>query len=426
VKLTITNRVWTQAFQFSLDKSGALYIPESDEPYYIDGPIVVSSGQTLIAGKKAEIRLVPKTNTCMVRNNSVTGMDKTTLEIPDIPYDKDIYVEGGIWTALRYKRGLTNGNFSGRTSKTNSFHGAHGVFVFNHADGFRIDSVTVKQSQMHALQLSDAHNFWIENVSFLDHGRDGVHVHGGSDFGVIRNISGVTHDDFIALNAWDWEHTSPVVGGIHHVLVEDCICDFIPGKITPGTFEFRLLPGNRKRSDGSVKSCKIKDIVIRNITNLRTIKMYDQPNLERGRDKDRSQPLGVFENVYIHDLHFDRPGFIEIDDFVNGLDIARLTYSFNPESIKKPIVKVGPKSGTYKSKRDDPSKWVEIFSPECDIEVKNFSLRDIKYIASNGKTVNVAPEKIFRCEDGKLNPDYPKTTPRGGTGKVRIFQGRFE
>jgi hypothetical protein len=102
------------------------------------------------------------------------------------------------------------------------------------------------------------------------------------------------------------------------------------------------------------------------------------------------------------------------------------TYIDNPESIKKPIVKVGPKSGTYKSKRDDPSKWVEIFSPECDIEVKNFSLRDIKYIASNGKTVNVAPEKIFRCEDGKLNPDYPKTTPRGGTGKVRIFQGRFE
>jgi hypothetical protein len=362
----------------------------------------------------------------MVRNRSVVGMDKKTLEIPKTPCDKDIYIEGGIWTALRYKRGLVNGNHTGRTSKTNSIYGAHGVFVFNHADGFRINSVTVKQSQMHALQLSDAHNFWIENISFVDHGRDGVHVHGESDWGVIRNISGVTHDDFIALNAWDWAHTSPAVGEIHHVLVEDCICDYAPNKKVSGTFEFRLLPGNRKRADGTVKSCKISNIVIRNIVNLRTIKMYDQPNLERGRDNDRSTPLGLFENVYIHDLHFDNVGFIEIDDFVNGLDIARLTYSFNPENIKKPIVKIGPKSGTYKMKRDDHSKWVEIFSPECDIAVKNFSLRDIKYIADTGEKIQIDPKKIFKCEDGKLNPDYPKTLPRGGTGKVRIFQGRFE
>ena len=31
-KLTITNRVWSLAFQSSLDKFGTLYIPESNEP----------------------------------------------------------------------------------------------------------------------------------------------------------------------------------------------------------------------------------------------------------------------------------------------------------------------------------------------------------------------------------------------------------
>jgi len=46
--------------------------------------------------------------------------------------------------------------------------------------------------------------------------------------------------------------------------------------------------------------------------NIRTVKMYDQPNLELGRDKDFADPIGTIRNVYFSRLIFERPGRFQI------------------------------------------------------------------------------------------------------------------
>jgi hypothetical protein len=68
----------------------------------------------------------------------------------------------------------------------------------------------------------------------------------------------------------------------------------------------------------------------------------------------------------------------------------------------------------------NPASWVEVFSPDKDCTVKNLQLSDIvKQGTAEGKAVT-SPVKAAECVEivvQKPNPDYPRTTPRGGTGK---------
>lgn len=413
----VTAKVWTRAIQAALDSKGAVFIPKG--VYYIDEPIVLSSHQTLVAARDAELRMVPKVNMCMVRNASVVGMDKNTLAVPADGYDNDIYIEGGVWTTLKTTRRTTNGNVSGVPRRKNPVHGCYGAIVLNHVKGIQVRDITVKECNMHALQLSDVMDFLIDGVDFIDQGRDGVHVHGGCERGVIRNIRGVTYDDFVALNAWDWANTSPVVGPIRDVLVEKVTGNYFPkSHKSEGTAQIRLQPGNRKRKDGTTCECPIENVVLRELKNIRTIKMYDQPNLEMGRNNDYSDPLGIFRNVFISDLLLQRPCSIEVDDNVDGLDIANIRYDYTPAQNEK-LVFIEPKSGTYGS-GNDPSKWVEIYSPDKDITVQNFTLRNVWTGSGSNSSLNSADD-FYVVRDGKLNPNYPKTKPRGGTGKVKFI-----
>jgi len=413
---TVAGEIWTDALQAAIDAKGAVHVPARAKPYYLDGPVVLGSGQALVADPKAEFRLVPNANMCLLRNRSVVGMDAKTLRIPDAPYDRGIYVEGGIWTSLKTAPREPNGNHTGRTSKTKPVHGCHGAFVFNHAEGFVVRNATFRQCNMHAVQLSDVHRFLVDGITFDRQGRDGVHVHGASDWGVIRHVTGDSADDFIALNAWDWAHTSPAVGPIHHVLVEDCACVHAPkGNRPEGCGSIRILPGNRKRADGrGTVACPVERVVFRRLANVRTFKMYDQPNLELGRQNDFCSPIGTMRGLYFHDLVYDRPGRFEIADHVEGCDISRVRFRF--DAIGRDLVFVSPISATWKS-GPDPAKWVEIFSPDESFTVRDFSLRDVA-ICADGLENALDPKAFVKVADGKLNPDYPKTTPRGGTGKV--------
>jgi hypothetical protein len=47
---TVTAEVWTQAMQAALDADGKLHIPAREKPYYLDGPLILKSGQKITAG----------------------------------------------------------------------------------------------------------------------------------------------------------------------------------------------------------------------------------------------------------------------------------------------------------------------------------------------------------------------------------------
>lgn len=405
--LSVTAEVWTAAFQADLDADGQLHIPAREKPYYLDGPLVLKSGQKLTADPAAEIRLKPGSNTCMVRNEHIVGFaDKPVPD--DTQPDTDITIEGGIWSTLATAPGEFNGNPRGFSSKQNPVPGTHGVILLHNVRNVMVRNVTVRQSKPFAIHLGNIRDFTVDGLTLDRHGRDGVHVDGPASHGVIRNVSGDSHDDPVSLTAWDWRQYSASFGPIHHITIEN-----ITGAPDEkrSTDAIRLLPGVKRFSDGSTLDCPIHDI--------RDFKLYDQPNLEAGRDKDFSAGIGTLRNITFERLTFRRPGSIQVHANTDGLTVREVKLLFPPPGGYH-LIELGPKSMTYKGAPDtDPSRWREIFSPDLDSTVRNVSISGVRLRNSQS---DLPIEKVVRVIEQELNPDYPKTTPRGGTGKGIWFR----
>lgn len=407
---SVTAEIWTSALQTVLDAQGSLHIPARQGPYYLDGPLVLKSGQKLTADPKAEIRLKPGSNTCMVRNENIVGFPDQPVPAETNP-DTDIHIEGGIWTTLATARSETNGNARGHSAKRNPVFGTHGVILLHNVRRVSVKNITVRQSKPFAVHFGNAREFAVEGLTLDDHGRDGVHVNGPASHGVIRRVSGSSHDDPVALNAWEWKNYAPSYGPIHDVLVED-VSGAPDGVLAANAI--RLLPGVKRFADDSTLDCSLQDITLRRITDIREFKLYAQPNLELGRDKDFSIGVGTLNRIRFEDLIFNRPGVIEVHANTDGLTIRNVKLTF-PVATDYHLLAIGPKSQTYKyGNSADPARWTEIFSPDLDCTVSNLSVSGVHA----GDSQDELPiERVVQVIEQTLNPDYPKTTPRGGTGK---------
>ncbi len=405
-KRAVAGAIWNDAIDAALATAGGAVLPKREQPYYLDRPIMLKSGQFLIADPAAEIRLKPGINTCMVRNEHIVGFRQGPVP-PDVVPDTEILIKGGIWTTLYFGRGMENGNRRGRSDASNSVEGCHGVILLQNIKGVVVRNLAIRQSRSFGVHISGT-EFLVEQIRFEHHGRDGVHVEGPSSFAVIRYISGTMQDDPVALNAWDWQQYSVTWGPIHHVLV-----DHVRG--APGSANsIRLLPGVKRFADGTTLDCPIHDVVVRNVEDILDFKLYDQPNLELGRDKDFSARIGRLGNIYFEKLTFNRPGSIQIHAQTEGLSVRGVRLNFSPKPDFR-LVEIGPKSQTYKrGGSSDPTLWTEIFSPDRSCTVRDLHISGVRTI----RTGEVLPiNKLVRVIEQKVNPDYPKTTPRGGTGK---------
>lgn len=407
---TVTAEIWTQAFQADLDADGRLHIPARDAAYYLDGPLVVKSGQTLTADPRAEIRLKPGTNTCMVRNDRVAALH--TGPVPaDQPLDTDITITGGIWTTLAVSRSESNGNLRGNSARQGGVFGTHGVILLQNVRRVAVRNVTIRQSRPFGVHLANAHEFTVEHVTLEDQGRDGVHVNGPAGDGVIRGVRGDPHDDNVALNAWEWKNYAPSYGPIERILVEDV--SGAPAGV-PAANSIRLLPGVKRFDDGTTLACPISSVTLRRITDIGEFKLYDQPNLELGRDTDKSQGVGTLRDIRFEDLSFNRPGRIELHADADGLTIRNVDvrHAIAPDWH---LLAIGPKSATYKGgPGTDPAGWREIFSPDLDCTVRNVN---ISFVRGHAPPAEVPLEQVVRVVEQRINPDYPRTTPKGGGGK---------
>ena len=417
VTRTVEAKLWNAPIRAALAKCGEVFLPKRDKPYYINDPVVLKSGQRLCADRDAEIRLVPGANTCMVRNARLVSGQGGPIPT-DLKPDTQIVVEGGIWTTLATSLTQSNGNVHGRSARRPKVPCCHGVIIMSNVRSVAIRNVVIRQSKAHAIQLSNCREFLVEGVTFDEHRRDGIHVNGPASHGMIRNIRGVTGDDFVALNAWDWRNTAPAFGPIHHVLVEAIHGNPRLG----GTDEIRLLPGTKTFADGAKLDCPIHDCVFRDLRDIRTFKIYDQPNLELGRDKDFCDPVGTVRNVYFDKLAFNRACRFQIAVNIDELSINDVQLNFDldvPGKKDYRLVEIGPMSQTYKFDPNDPSRWVELFSPDRDVTIRGFKLTNVCMKAGGVvKPLPHAEARLVKIADQKPNLDYPKTTPRGGTGKA--------
>ena len=407
----VTAEVWTQAMQATLNAQGTLHIPARAQPYYLDSPLVVKSGQKLSADPTAELRLKPGSNTCMVRNEHVVTLN--TKPVPaDQPLDMDITIEGGIWTTLATTEKEWNGNLLGRSSKENPAFGTHGVILLQNVRGVTVKNITVRQSRPFGVHLANAHGFTVENITLEEHRRDGVHVTGPASDGVIRGVRGNSSDDDVALTAWAWKNNAPSFGPIERITVE-AVTGW-PEDDHEGNIAIRLLPGVKRFEDGTMLDCSIRDITLRRITDIRHFKIYDQPNLERGRDTDFSIGVGAVKNLRFEDLTFNRPGQIELHANTDGLSIHNVQVN-HPITPDWHLLAIGPPSQTYKRGGPTaPEKWFEIFSPDLDCTLRNVSISGVH---TRDSQTDLPIEQVTKVIEQKLNPDYPKTTPKGGTGK---------
>jgi hypothetical protein len=408
--ITVTAEVWTEAFQADLDADGRLHIPAREKPYYLDGPIVMKSGQKLSADVKAEIRLKPGTNTCLVRNEQVATLNAKPVPA-DQPLDTDLSIEGGIWTTLAVSRSESNGNLRGASSRQNAAFGTHGVILLQNVRGVSVKNVTIRQSRAFGVHLANAHGFTVENITLENHWRDGVHVNGPASDGLIRGVRGDPHDDNVALNAWEWKNYAPSYGAIVRILIEDVMG--APEGVAAAN-SIRLLPGVKRFDDGTTLDCPISDITLRRITDIREFKLYDQPNLELGRDKDFSLGVGTLKNLRFEELTFHRPGTIEVHANTDGIHLedVRVLHPISPDWH---LLAIGPKSATYRgAPGTDPSRWTEIFSPDLDCTVRNVTITRVR---EGDSPTDLPIGRLVKVVEQKPNPDYPGTLPKGGTGK---------
>ncbi len=408
--LSVTAEVWTAAFQADLDADGQLHIPAREKPYYLDGPLVLKSGQKITADAQAEIRLKPGTNTCMVRNEHVATLNTEPVP-PNQPLDTGITIEGGIWSTLAVSRTESNGNLRGASSEQAAAFGTHGVILLQNVRGASVKNLTIRQSRPFGVHLANAHEFTVENITLQEHYRDGVHVNGPASDGIIRGVRGDPHDDNVALNAWEWSNYAPSYGPIGRILIEDVTG---AAECVPAANSIRLLPGVKRFADGTTLDCPVSNITLRRITDIREFKLYDQPNLELGRDKDFSQRIGTLRNLRFEDLTFNVPGKIEVHADAETLVVqnVKLNHSL---TLDWHLLAIGPKSMTYKgAPGTDPSRWTEIFSPDLDCTVRNVSITGVRL---RGSQADLPIGQAVKVIEQKPNLDYPKTTPKGGTGK---------
>ncbi len=142
----VHGEIWSDAIAAALQTGNVVRIPARATPYYLDRPIVLRSGQSLLADPAAEFRLKPGTNTCMVRNARVAAFHDGPVP-PDLEPDRDIAIEGGIWTTLATAPSESNGNTRGRADAADSCPGAHGVILLHNVRDVTVCGVTIRQSR---------------------------------------------------------------------------------------------------------------------------------------------------------------------------------------------------------------------------------------------------------------------------------------
>jgi hypothetical protein len=175
-----------------------------------------------------------------------------------------------------------------------------------------------------------------------------------------------------------------------------------------------MLPGVKRFSDGSTLDCPISDVTLRRITDIREFKLYDQPNLELGRDNDFSAGIGSLKNIVFENLTLNRPGSIQIHANTDGLTVRDVKLLFSAPADYH-LIQLGPKSMTYKSGGPTaPEKWTEVFSPDLDCTVRSVSVAGVR---ARDSDTDLPIEKVVQVIEQKPNPDYPNTIPKGGTGK---------
>ena len=276
------------------------------------------------------------------------------------------------------------------------------------------------------IQLSNLQRFRVSDLSFIRYGRDGVHLNGPASYGEICNLYGEDMgDDVVAVNAWDWDTSAISFGTIEKLYVHD--------NKTPNN-ELRLLPGRKLYEDCFV-DCDIRQCIFERLSGVYTFKLYCQPNIFNVMVEGHHDVSGTVGNIY--DIWFKD---IEVDENknsgfnglpVNGIfDVCADCRNLHFENIhvcasyadverrRMKFMSVGPLSAVWTNGSENPEDWGEVFDPDAVCAVKDVYFKNIRFEDRAATTRETLTKEITMT----LNPDYPHTQPKGGTGYGKLGQ----
>ena len=413
-------RICSDAFSFALNNYDKIVIPEGR--YYIDKPLVVSSDTEIVAEEKAEIILVKGTKTLLLRNESV--IDGSNEKIPsDAPVDFNISVCGGVWGEENEER-LGYGA-SGCYDENNSFAGVSTCFLFSGVKNLTLKNLVFRSAAGFACQLGRVNGFTIENIRFEKCFADGLHINGGVKNGSVKNLSGHTEDDLIALNAYDWDNSTINFGCIENLTIDGVHSE--SGRNAHKSF--RIQPGIYPYKNGEKEDCYVKNLTVKNVSGVTTFKMYLQTPAYTDLP-EKNVGVGRIENVLFENVTADtsspvdkQPNYLEGDPvtgnfatFEIGSNVKNMRL-FNVrvklDRHKYPcsyLITVGPKSQYIKEKR------LELFDPYVFATAENIGYEDV-YI--NGELIEDLSPFVKEVEFDNL---YPSKMPFGKGKIISLFK----
>lgn len=398
-----------------LQEHKAISVPALSHPVELNRPIRLSSGMHLRIHESTVLRMQESCGGCMVRNENVVSGVEGPAASPVL--DKDITIEGGQWENAPRTASVNDPSPVIREFGERGL--LLGMIFFCHAERVTVRNITVRKSDMYGVLIADCSDFLIENITFDDHHKDGVHVNGPAYHGLIQNMQGTCGDDFVALNAWDWDTSSVSFGPIEEITVRHIACQHD---------EMRILPGRKTYPGGQKIDCPVRNCSFSDISGAYNFKMYQQPNCHNLKRavKDFSEIAGLIENVSFSDIRLDSltadglaevrlDAIFEMGADCRSISFERLSFGFSMEEFRKKnmsLAVIGPKSSTWTRGSADPNEWTELFEPDLIVTAQNISFDEIRF--ADGACAE--RKLLLREQHLSVNPDYPNTTPRGGTG----------
>ncbi len=401
--------VWTKAFQQAVNEHEIVIIPAKEEPYLLDGTVVIPSNRYVFAEDGAVIRLKEGTKTLMLRNEH--PVDGTHYVVKETSRDENITIEGGLWEEWCLER-MGYGQ-TGMIDEDRSYYGVTTCFFFDNVNNFTLKNLTFRRCGGFALQIGEAKDIVCENIRFEECFADGLHINGNVENVYAKNVKGQVGDDLVALNMFDWQRSSVNFGPCKNVLCEDLeLSKDSPYKA------IRIQPGIYTFKDGTEIDCSLTNAVFRRVRGIKTFKMYCQtPRFTKGSDPEKAG-VGSGDNIIFEDvvIDLDEPidllgGYIENDPvtgsfagFELGSNIDNLylkDIKMNVDKQKHPyayLLCIGPKS----VRRGD----VEIFDPYFSSVVKNVYIQNV---VINGKQVDDLAPFVREIEFNALYDDMPST-----------------
>ncbi len=398
-------KVWTKALQTALYEHEIVEIPTGRKPYYIDDTVIIPSNRRIEAWR-AVLCLTPECRVLMFRNEHTK--DGTFAPIDESEKDENISIFGGCFAESRKDR--AGYGKSGRYSeKDDGFFGVSTCMLFNNIKNLTLENVTFRNTAGFALQAGDAKNIVFENIWFSDCFADGLHINGGCENVLARNIYGEVGDDIVALNAYDWQNSSVNFGAIRNVLCENLnlapLSRYKALRFEAGTYTY---------ADGTQVDCALQNIIVKNVIGIKTFKMYLQtPPYSIGGNRE-SGDVGTIDNFFFDDIKADLQGPIDsFPEYVRGdtvrgafaafeigANVGTLCFEnidFIHHSEEFPLsylVSIGPKSIVCGDK--------EVFDPYLSCHAKKLIFKNITL---NGEKCKNIRSVLHETEFDNINGD---------------------